>query len=136
TKGQLADVLKNSPRSPQIGLLRTRIGSLDKLLAEERARITGNKGSVATAMTEYERLNLQLEMEKKILAQAVASREQARLNAQRQQLYLETITHPNLPDYPLLPKRAESFATVVGSCLLAYGIAWLLVAGVREHASA
>jgi len=135
-KGQLADVLKNSPRSPQIGLLRTRIASLDKLIGEERARITGNKGSVATAMTEYDRLNLQMQMEQKILAQAVASREQARLNAQRQQLYLETITSPNLPDYPLLPKRAVSFATVVGSCLLAYGIAWLLIAGVREHASA
>jgi capsular polysaccharide transport system permease protein len=135
-KGQLADVLKNSPRSPQIGLLRTRIASLDKLIGEERSRITGNTGSVATAMTEYERLNLQMQMEQKILAQAVASREQARLNAQRQQLYLETITSPNLPDYPLLPKRAVSFATVVGSCLLAYGIAWLLIAGVREHASA
>jgi len=29
-----------------------------------------------------------------------------------------------------------SFATIVVSCLLLYGIAWLLVAGVREHASA
>jgi hypothetical protein len=29
-----------------------------------------------------------------------------------------------------------SFAMVLASCLLAYGIAWLLVASVREHASA
>ena len=29
-----------------------------------------------------------------------------------------------------------SFATVVVTCLLAYGIAWLLIASVREHASA
>jgi hypothetical protein len=29
-----------------------------------------------------------------------------------------------------------SFATVVGCCLLTYGIVWLLVAGVREHATA
>ena len=28
------------------------------------------------------------------------------------------------------------FAMVVASCLLLYGIAWLLVAGVREHAAA
>ena len=43
---------------------------------------------------------------------------------------------PNLADYPLYPKRVNSFATIVVSCLLLYGIAWLLVAGVREHASA
>ena len=60
----------------------------------------------------------------------------ARLAAQRQQLYLETITQPNLADYPLYPKRLASFATVAATCLLVYGIAWLLVSGVREHASA
>lgn len=117
-------------------MLRTRIASLQKLIAEERAKITGGGDSVATAMNEYERLSLQSQMEAKIVAQAVASREQAKLNVQRQQLYLETIAQPNMPDYPILPNRVTSFATVVGSCLLAYGIAWLLIAGVREHASA
>ena len=51
-------------------------------------------------------------------------------------IYLEVIAQPNLADYPLFPKRAISFATLVVSCLLAYGIAWLLIASVREHASA
>ena len=135
-KTQLADVLRNAPKSPQIGLFRTRIASLDKMIADERAKITGGGNSVATATTEYERLALQRQMEEKLVASAVAAREQARLEAQRQQLYLETIAQPNLADYPLYPKRAVSFATLVGSCLLAYGILWLLVAGVREHASA
>jgi capsular polysaccharide transport system permease protein len=135
-KGQLADATRNAPKSPQIGLLKTRIASLDKLIGDERAKITGGGNSVATASTEYDRLDLQRQMEEKLVASAVAAREQARLEAQRQQLYLETIAQPNLADYPLYPKRAVSFATLVGSCLLAYGILWLLVAGVREHASA
>jgi capsular polysaccharide transport system permease protein len=135
-KGQFADAIKNAPKSPQIGLLRTRIASLDKLIEDERAKITGGGNSVATASTEYERLDLQRQMEEKLVASAVAAREQARLEAQRQQLYLETIAQPNLADYPLYPKRAASFATLVGSCLLAYGILWLLVAGVREHSQA
>lgn len=135
-KGQLADAVRNAPKSPQIALLKTRIASLDKLIEDERAKITGGGKSVATASTEYERLDLQRQMEEKLLASAVAAREQARLEAQRQQLYLETIAQPNLADYPLYPKRASSFATLVASCLLAYGIMWLLVAGVREHASA
>ena len=62
--------------------------------------------------------------------------EAARIEAQRQQLYLETIAQPNLADYPLYPKRIVCFVVVFASCLVAYGIAWLLVANVREHASA
>jgi capsular polysaccharide transport system permease protein len=135
-KAQLADAIKNAPKSPQIGLLKTRIASLDKLIEDERAKITGGGDSVAAASTEYERLDLQRRMEEKLVASAVSAREQARLEGQRQQLYLETIARPNLADYPLYPKRATSFTTLVAACLLAYGILWLLVAGVREHASA
>ena len=49
---------------------------------------------------------------------------------------IRDVAQPNLGDYPLYPKRAISFGTVVVSCLLAYGIAWLLIASVREHAAA
>ena len=135
-KGQLAEIIKNSPNSPQIPLFRTRIGSLEKLITEERAKITGDSSSVATALSEYERLDAQRQLAEKTLASAFTSLEAARLEAQRQQLYIETITQPNLADYPLYPKRLASFATVAATCLLVYGIAWLLVSGVREHASA
>jgi capsular polysaccharide transport system permease protein len=135
-KAQLTEVLKNSPHSPHIPLIRTRIGSIEKLIAEERSKITGDNNSVATALTEYERLDVQRLLAEKTLASALSSLEAARLEAQRQQLYLETIAQPNLADYPLFPKRMVSFATVVLTCLLAYAIAWLLIASVREHASA
>jgi len=135
-RGQLAELLKNSPNSPQVALIQTRIASLDKLITEQRGKITGDSNSVATALTEYERLDVQKLLAEKTLASALASLEQAKLEAQRQQLYLETIAQPNLADYPLFPKRAISFGTLVVSCLLAYGIAWLLIASVREHAAA
>lgn len=136
SKAQLAEVIKNSPNSPQIPLVRTRIASLEKLILEERAKITGDTNSVATALSEYERLDVQRMLAEKQLASAFTSLEAARIEAQRQQLYLETIAQPNLADYPLYPRRTVSFATVLVTCLLAYGIAWLLVASVREHASA
>jgi len=135
-RAQLAELIKNSPNSPQIPLIQTRVASLDKLITEQRAKITGDSNSVATALTEYERLDVQKLLAEKTLASALTSLEAAKLEAQKQQLYLETIAQPNLADYPLYPKRAISFATVVLSCLLAYGIAWLLIASVREHASA
>jgi capsular polysaccharide transport system permease protein len=135
-KAQLAQVMKNSPNSPQIPLFQTRIAALEKLIIEERAKVTGDSNSVATALSEYERLDVQRELAEKQLASAFASLEAARLEAERQQLYLEAITQPNLADYPLYPKRISSFATIVAACLIAYSITWLLIAGVREHASA
>jgi capsular polysaccharide transport system permease protein len=136
SKAQLAEVLRNSPNSPQIPLIRTRIASLEKLIGEEHSKITGDSNSVATALAEYERLDVQRLLAEKQLSSAFASLEAARLEAQRQQLYLEVIAQPNLADYPLYPRRIVSFATILASCLLAYGIAWLLIASVREHASA
>jgi capsular polysaccharide transport system permease protein len=133
---QLGELLNNSPNSPQIPLVKNRIASLDKLIAEERAKLSGESGSVVSAMTEYERLNTQHELAEKALASAFTSLEAARIEAQRQQLYLETIAQPNLADYPLFPKRIVSFLTVVATCMLAYGLAWLLVANVREHSAA
>jgi capsular polysaccharide transport system permease protein len=133
---QLGELFKNSPNSPQIPLVQTRIASLDKLIAEERAKLSGETNSVVAALTEYERLTLDRELAEKALASAFTSLEAARLEAQRQQLYLETIAQPNLADYPLYPKRIVSFGMVLVSCLLAYGIAWLLVISAREHAAA
>ena len=135
-RAQLGELLNNSPNSPQIPLVKTRIASLDKLIAEERAKLSGETDSVVATLTEYERLNLQHELAEKALASAFTSLEAARIEAQRQQLYLETIAQPNLADYPLYPKRLVSFITVAASCCLAYGIAWLLVANVREHTRA
>jgi capsular polysaccharide transport system permease protein len=135
-RAQLGELVKNSPNSPQIPLMKTRIASLDKLIAEERAKLSGENDSVVAALTEYERLTLDRELAEKALASAFTSLEAARLEAQRQQLYLEIIAQPNVADYPLYPKRAISFVMVLASCLLAYGIAWLLVASAREHASA
>jgi len=133
---QLGELLKNSPSSPQIPVVQTRIDSLDKLITEERAKLSGETNSVVLTLTEYERLTLDRELGEKVLASAFTSLEAARLEAQRQQLYIETIAEPNLADYPLYPKRAISFGMVLVSCLLAYGIAWLLVISAREHAAA
>jgi capsular polysaccharide transport system permease protein len=135
-RAHLAELLRSSPNSPQLPLLRTRIESLDHLIEQERARLSGQTGSVVSTMTEYEHLVLQRELAEKELASAFTSLEAARLEAQRQQVYLERISQPNLPDYALYPERVLDFSMVVASCLLAYALAWLLVASVREHAAA
>ena len=135
-RAQLAELLRDSPNSPQLPLVRARIDSLANLIAQERARLSGQSHSVVATMTEYEHLKLQQELAEKTLASAFTSLEAERLEAERQQVYLEPVAQPNLPDYPLYPERFLNFAMVVASCLLVYALAWLLVASVREHAAA
>lgn len=135
-EAQLTEIERNAPHSPQVRLVRTRIASLEKLIAAQRAKITGDNGSIATSLSEYERLNGELKLSEKTLVSAFASLEAAKLQVQRQQIYLETIEQPHAADYPIYPKRFASFAIVAVSCMLVYGIAWLLISGIREHAGA
>jgi len=78
---QFGELLKNSPNSPQIPLVQTRIAALDKLIAEERAKLSGETNSVVATLTEYERLALDRELAEKALASAFTSLEAARLEA-------------------------------------------------------
>lgn len=135
-EAQLTEIQRNAPHSPHVPLIKTRIASLEKLIAAQRSKITGNTSSIATALGEYERLDVERQLAEKTLASAFVSLEAAKLQAQRQQIYLETIEQPGIADYPIYPKRFASFAVVSVSCMLVYGIAWLLIAGIREHAGA
>src|SRR5260370_17193566 len=67
-RAQLGELLNNSPNSPQIPLVKTRIASLDKLIAEERGKLSGETDSVVSTMTEYQRLNLHPALPQKTLA--------------------------------------------------------------------
>jgi capsular polysaccharide transport system permease protein len=78
-------------------------------------------------------LLLEREFATKALASATASLETARLEAERQQLYLEAVVAPNESDYPLYPERLRAIFLIVTSALLLYGIGWLVSASVREH---
>ena len=83
----------------------------------------------------YERLLLEREFADRQLASATSSLEGARSDAQRQHLFLVRVVQPNLAEYPLYPKRWTTAIGVFIGLLTAYGIGWLLLAGVREHAA-
>jgi capsular polysaccharide transport system permease protein len=135
TQTQLSLLQQNSPASPEIPYLRTRLATLDAQIAATRKEAAGDVDSVATTLGDFEQLKLERELAEKSLSSATLSLEQARLEAVRHQLYIDRVVEPNLADYPLYPKRIVSFVMVVVTCLLGYGIAWLLIAGLRDHAA-
>lgn len=115
--------------------LRNKAEALDAQIASEKKRLTGGDGSLAPVIAAYERLVLEREFADKGYASALVSLENARLEAGKQHLYLVRVVEPNLPERALYPRRLILVATVFFGSLLIYGIGWLILAGVREHAA-
>ncbi len=133
TRAQLTQLRFFAPQSPHPPALELREKTIEKEIEKEMQKITGGENSLASKAAEYERLALDREFADKQLASALASLEVARNEAQRQQLYLETISKPNLPDEAILPKRLRGILTTLVLGLVAWGILSMLLAGVREH---
>ena len=133
TQTLLQETMQAAPASPQIEPLRNRIAALQTQINAERRKVIGNDDAMALQLSEYERLLLEREFATKALASATLSLETARVEAQRQQLYLEAVVAPNNPDYPLLPRRLRAIFVVTASAFMIFGIGWLVSASVREH---
>lgn len=112
-----------------------RVASIEDTLNSRQSNLVGSGGSMAPVLGDYERLALQQQLADKDYAAAVSSLQAARLDAQRQHLYLVRVVEPNLPQKSLYPNRGLIVLTVFISLCVAYGIGWLIVAGVREHAA-
>lgn len=81
----------------------------------------------------FQQLQLERDTAEKQMASAIAALEQARVDAQRKRLYIERIVNPNLPDYPLEPKRIFGVLATLLVSLIVYGIVRMVVGGVKEH---
>jgi capsular polysaccharide transport system permease protein len=128
-----AGLAAEAPQSPQLPVLDQRIKAFVAQMESERSSIAGQSNSLAPTVGEYERLTLDRDLAVKTLESAVASLESARIEARRQQLYLDRVVSPNLPDRAQRPRRLYSIFTVFMASLVAYGIASLVIAGLREH---
>jgi capsular polysaccharide transport system permease protein len=134
TQAQLAELMKLTPSNPQIPALESRASVLRNAIAREAARVTRADGSLSAQAPEYTRLTLKSTFADKQLAVAMAELEKARSEARQQQVYLETVVQPGKPDKSMEPRRFRSIFTVLLGGLLAWLMARLLLASVREHA--
>lgn len=116
---QLRELLSASPRGPQIAALRTRQAALEAQIAAERQLLAGDAASIAPRIAEYERLMLEREFSERALVAALTAVEVARLEAQRQHVYVERVASPSLPDYPAYPLRIVWILTTV---VVSYGL--------------
>lgn len=139
-RAELTERLKfMRPDNPALQATRNRIEALERQIIAERSRHTegaasGGEGVLSRQLAAFERLMLEREFADRQLASATASLEAARVEAQRQQIFLSRIAEPNLAVYPLYPKKLTNLASIFVGLSIAYGIGWLLIVGMREHA--
>lgn len=132
-RAQLENIMVMTPSSPQIGPLRTRIRSMEDQIIQQRALIVGGDKSMAHKLSQFEQISLERDLAVKQLTSALASLENARQEAQRQQLYLERVVEPHTPDYPLYPKRLMWIGVVFVVSLCLFWIVREFRAVVLEH---
>jgi capsular polysaccharide transport system permease protein len=128
------------PDNPALQITRNRIEALERQIVTERSRHTDTTSVVdntvlSRQLAAYERLMLERQFADQQLASATASLENARVEVQRQHLYLARIVQPNLAVYPLYPRKLTNLASIFVGLAIAYGIGWLLIVGMREHAA-
>lgn len=134
TNNQLAQLKSLAPENPQIPVLKVRMEYIQKAIEAETAKVAGSgKSSLTNKAANYERLSLEREFADKNLAYALTALTTAKNEAQRQQLYLERLVQPSLPDIAVEPKRIRSILVTLILGMLAWGILSLLVSSVREH---
>ncbi len=122
-----------SPNSPQYVATAARVRALEGQVAGQRGRLTSGGGAIAARLGSYQELQIRQEFAAKRYEVAAARLEKARDEATKQQLYITRVVDPNMPVKSEYPKRSRVVLTMFLSLLIAYGIGWLLVAGVREH---
>lgn len=134
TKAQVMQLEKLAKDNPQLPVLRQRTQMLESEILAETHRVAGaGERSLAGKAAVYQSLVLEKEFADKMLASAMSTLEQARNDAQRQQLYLERIVQPSLPDQATEPRRLRGFLATLILSFVAYGVLTILIAGVREH---
>jgi capsular polysaccharide transport system permease protein len=124
-----------SPSSPQYIALQRQIRSLRGVMAAQSSELTGGNRAIATNLGGYERLRVQQEFAAKNYTAAAAGLVKAQEDATRQQLYIVRVVDANMPVKPLFPQRGRIVLMTFIALCVAYGIGWLILAGVREHAA-
>ena len=131
-RAERSQVAADTPASPQLPIIDSRIRALEQQIAIERNKIVGSDSSLAPKISSYENLQTEREFSERLLASSTAALSAAQLESRRKRLYIDRIVNPDRPDKAVEPKRLLSLLAVFATLMLAYGLGWLVLAGLRE----
>ena len=133
SKSQLSHMIATSPENPNISSQEELVKSLETEVENVLYKTAGDENSLTNQSPEYLKLLSDNIFTEKQLAAALASYESAINEANRQQLYLERIVNPVIPDKSTYPDRIFSIISYTFLLILIWGIARFLFVAIREH---
>lgn len=133
SKTQLVQLKAFTPTNPQIPTLKERIAAIQGEIDNQSGLLVSGDRSLARSAVEFQRRMLENQLAEKQLSSALAALADAKNEARRQQIYVERIVSPNLPDAPLEPRRMRGILATLAIGIVLWGILSMLLAGVREH---
>lgn len=123
--------------APSVKMLEARIDSLQAQLHSVESEVTETERSrsevLSRVMGAYEQLESERTFAEKAYQHALEALDRARLDADRQQVYIASFVQPSLPETALYPRRWNSVGLVLFVCCAVWLIGAFLVHTVREH---
>lgn len=123
-----------NPKSPTVMDFDLQIAAVKNQISKEQARLTSsNRQMLNTTVEEFQRLKMNAEFAQEVYKTALASLEQARLDAARTIKMVSIIQSPTSPQYALEPRRIYNTVVFVVVTLIIFGIVSLIRAILRDH---
>lgn len=132
-QSELAAMQERAPNNPGVPALRRRLAAVDEQIGVLGGQLTGGAAALSTKLGGYEQLMVERELAAKVYEEAQKTLETAQEEARRQEVFVETVALPNLPDIPQEPQRIRYMFTVALLSFWTFLSLYLLVSGSREH---
>lgn len=124
----------SAPDSPRAVEIRNMLASLETQIRNEQNRLTGRTDALAPLIGKFKLLNIDVQLAQQKYNSAAAMLQSALLQSEHQKLYVVNIVSPTPPLESTIPKRFLILLSVVGVTFLAWLIARLILASIRDHA--
>ncbi len=119
--GELASLLRDSPGSPKIETLKSRMRSLNDLIERETAKLSGTeRDRLNKILMDFQEIQLKLDTATRLRTGAELLLEQNRSEAASRTKFFSVIQEPYLPEDVALPQRGYVTGTIIVLGLLCF----------------
>jgi capsular polysaccharide transport system permease protein len=126
-----------SDDAPTLKMLEARIEALkaQESVVESAATATANtrREALSRMMGSYEELESERQFAENAYQHALEALDRARMNADRQHIYVADFVPPSLPEEALYPHRLRAVAMVFLAVFVIWAIGGLTIRSVRDH---
>lgn len=135
SEAELSSMLRDSPNSPRIDTLKSRLRSLNELIAVESAKLSGPENDrLNQILVQFKQLELKLEFAVRLRTGALMMLEKNRVEAVARSRFFTVIQKPYLPEDIATPRRWYATTSILCLGVMVFLILRALTLSVFERA--